>query len=281
LAAHQPGKMSAAGRKQKLLVALFIVAFMVVLLRSARLSDDAYITFRTVDNFINGYGLTWNAGERVQAFTHPLWMFFLPAFYFVSGEIYYTSIFLSCSIALCGLCLFAYGIAGSTRAALLGACLLTFSRAFVDYSTSGLENPLTHLLLLSFLLIYLKFKANARTLLVLSLIAALGMLNRMDTALLYLPVYFCGYLPVFSWLGLPGLSVPETISWGTDGLLSTRLGNRFFCTQTSRSTFLSIRRSIGFSYGQARAPGRRLTSCCTVFFFRLSSWPAGKWPACS
>ncbi len=46
------------------------------------MSDDAYITLRTVDNFINGYGLTWNISERVQAYTHPLWMFLLSIYIF-------------------------------------------------------------------------------------------------------------------------------------------------------------------------------------------------------
>jgi arabinofuranosyltransferase len=47
----------------------------------AWLCDDAYITFRTVDNFIHGYGLTWNVAERVQAYTHPLWMLLLSGVY--------------------------------------------------------------------------------------------------------------------------------------------------------------------------------------------------------
>ncbi|MEK7278198.1 MAG: hypothetical protein AAB427_12680, partial [Chloroflexota bacterium] len=57
----------------------------------------------------------------------------------------------------------------------------------MDYSTSGLENPLSHLILAVFLLVYLKSESSPRTLWALSSVAALGMLNRMDTGLLYLP----------------------------------------------------------------------------------------------
>ncbi|HUU27955.1 MAG TPA: glycosyltransferase family 39 protein [archaeon] len=174
-------------RQRNLLISLFILLFAAVLLRNAWLSDDAYITFRTVDNFINGYGLSWNTAERVQTYTHPLWMFLLSAFYFLTHEIFYTGIFLSAGVSLAVVLVFAFGIARNTRMALLGIGMLLFSKAFMDYSTSGLENPLTHLLLLLFLYLYLNSKKNARTLLFLSLIAALGMLNRMDTALLYLP----------------------------------------------------------------------------------------------
>ena len=73
----------------------FMLLFMVVLLRTAWLCDDAYITFRTVDNFIDGYGLRWNVAERVQTFTHPLWLFVLSAAYAFTGELYYTPLFLS------------------------------------------------------------------------------------------------------------------------------------------------------------------------------------------
>jgi hypothetical protein len=52
---------------------LYVLAF----IRNAWICDDAYITFRTVDNFIQGYGLRWNIQERVQTYTHPLWMFLL------------------------------------------------------------------------------------------------------------------------------------------------------------------------------------------------------------
>src|SRR5882762_6634227 len=36
-----------------------------VIVKDAWLSDDSYITMRVVDNFIRGYGLTWNIDERV------------------------------------------------------------------------------------------------------------------------------------------------------------------------------------------------------------------------
>ena len=51
--------------------------------------------------------------------------------------------------------LFAWKIARSGAAAALGVLVLAASVAFVDYSTSGLENPLTHLLLALFLWLYL------------------------------------------------------------------------------------------------------------------------------
>jgi arabinofuranosyltransferase len=172
---------------RRVALALALLGFTAVATYNAWLSDDAYITFRSVDNFVNGYGLTWNTAERVQAYTHPLWFFLLAAGSLLSGELYFTSLILSLTVAAVAMFLFGWRLASVTETALFGITLLTLSHAFIDYSTSGLENPLTHLLLVLFLLIYLRYPIGQRRLLLLSLLAALGMLNRMDTALLFLP----------------------------------------------------------------------------------------------
>ena len=122
--------------------AVFI--FILVVVRTAWISDDAYITFRTIDNWVHGYGLTWNVYERVQVYTHPLWMLLISGIYFVTREMYYTTIFASIVISSSAVALFAFGIARTKTLACLGILLLLFSKAFIDYSTSGLENPLTH-----------------------------------------------------------------------------------------------------------------------------------------
>jgi hypothetical protein len=36
--------------------------------------EDAYISFRYVENLLDGHGLVYNIGERVEGFTHPLWL---------------------------------------------------------------------------------------------------------------------------------------------------------------------------------------------------------------
>ena len=57
----------------------FLYAFLVLLAlwRSFDLrwlSDDAFITFRYVQNIHAGLGVVYNPGERVEAYTHPLWL---------------------------------------------------------------------------------------------------------------------------------------------------------------------------------------------------------------
>src|SRR5688572_32826661 len=79
----------------RLVVLAIAVAFLLLLIRTAWLDDDAYITFRTIDNFLNGYGLRWNVVNRVQAYTHPLWMFVMTGAAAITGEVFFASILLS------------------------------------------------------------------------------------------------------------------------------------------------------------------------------------------
>ena len=171
----------------RLLLALSLSAFAAVVFRCAWITDDAYITFRTVDNFIHGYGLTWNTAERVQVYTHPLWMFLVSTVYFFTREIFYSSIFLSFAVSLAAVLLLTVRLSASSESALLCTAILACSKAFVDYSTSGMENPLTHLLLALFFLVYFRPKIDFKALLLLSTIAAAGLLNRMDLLLIFAP----------------------------------------------------------------------------------------------
>ena len=157
LSAHLPGRI-----RYLTLVALLL--FFIVLLRTAWVCDDAYITLRTIDNLVHGYGLTWNIGERVQTYTHPLWMILLALFYFVTREAFLTTIALSLAVSLAAVALFASKISRSAQAAILGIFVFALSKSFTDFSTSGLENPLSHLLLALFVIAFLKSDTGPRSL---------------------------------------------------------------------------------------------------------------------
>ena len=180
-------------------LSFFYAAVLALLFVSASLVDDAFITFRTIDNFINGYGLTWNTAERVQSYTHPLWMFALSAIYWMSGDMYLTAILAAMSTSALSIALLVYAFSVSRRTSLLILFVLGTSQAFVDYGTSGLENPLTHLLFACFALKYANRQETSRNALVLSLIAALAVLNRMDTILLYLPSLYSIFAKKRDW----------------------------------------------------------------------------------
>jgi arabinofuranosyltransferase len=159
--------------------------FAIELVRTAWMCDDAYITLRTVDNLVSGYGPRWNVSERVQTYTHPLWLFLLALPYSITREAFFTPLALSGLISVGTMWLFVSRLAVLEGSLLVGATILIFSKAFVEYSTSGLENPLTHLLLAIFFLLY--WKREPASLTALWLVGALAMLNRVDAGLLVLP----------------------------------------------------------------------------------------------
>lgn len=175
---------------KKLATRILLLVLFVVIIRRAWISDDAYITFRTVDNFVNGYGLTWNTFERVQAYTHPLWMFLISLCYLFTNEIFFTVIIVSLIISILSVSIIPMKFSKSVFGSLLAISVLLFSNAFVDYCTSGLENPLSYLLSAVFLLVYFNDKGgefSSKELFFLSLLASFAALNRLDSFVIFLP----------------------------------------------------------------------------------------------
>jgi arabinofuranosyltransferase len=166
--------------------ALLFLFYCWILLRNAWLCEDSYITFRVVDNFVHGLGLRWNPLERVQVYTHPLWMLCLTVPYFLTRDMYFSPVALSivCSALTVFLILFR-GIR-ATVPCLFAGVVLCFSKAFVDFSTSGLENPLSNLLLVLFFIEYLKPDEERRFDRMVWW-AGLGITNRMDLMWFFLP----------------------------------------------------------------------------------------------
>lgn len=201
--------------KRYILPILFLIAvYFIVVLKTAWLGDDAFIIFRTVDNFVHGLGLRWNVSERVQAYTCPLWTMSLSGIYLLTHEIFFTSMIFSLLISLSTVVILFIYFRGKPHAFIIGLVLLTSSKAFVDYSTSGLENPLTHLLLVLFFIIFIGSNTG-NTFFFLSLIFGLAITNRLDTIILLTPaltfqllfhfnvkkiyLLLAGTLPFFLW----------------------------------------------------------------------------------
>lgn len=114
-------------------------------LRLAWMSDDALITLRTALNITHGWGPGYNATEAVQAYTHPLWFVLWVALGSVTGQ--WVIGILLVSVAFTGLAVGLLVWRTSTIARLiLVTALLVLSNAFIEYATSGLENPLAYAL---------------------------------------------------------------------------------------------------------------------------------------
>lgn len=59
------------------------------------IQDDSYISFRFVKNFVEGKGLVFNPGERVEGYTNLLWVLILSLFYSMKMNIENISQYLS------------------------------------------------------------------------------------------------------------------------------------------------------------------------------------------
>ena len=208
-----------------------LVGLAIVILRTAWLSDDAFISFRTIRNVVSGDGLRWNLTERVQAFAHPLWILVLSACHAVTRDLIYTTYAVSLAMTLATAALLAFRVAATPVAGLTAVVVLASSRSFVDYATSGLENPLIHLLLVGTVLVLIPDAPwTPRRLFRLALLAALTALTRLDAILLVGPAlvavlwrvrtvrglaaFAAGFAPLVAWEVFSiiyfGVPVPNT-----------------------------------------------------------------------
>ncbi|MEO8447750.1 MAG: tetratricopeptide repeat protein [bacterium] len=62
-----------------ILVALSVF-FVIICINNKFIQDDAFISFRYIQNFVNGNGLVFNIGERVEGYTNLLWVLILSVF---------------------------------------------------------------------------------------------------------------------------------------------------------------------------------------------------------
>lgn len=178
-------------RTRKLIIPMLMI-FVALLIQTSWAEEDAFITLRTSDNLIHGYGLRWNVAERVQTYTNPLWMFLLAGTHVIIKNPHLTLILPSIAVSILALFILLVFVPQHNFSLLLAFSIPVLSKAFVDYSTSGLENPATHLLAVCFAAYYLRVEKpmSERNLFILSLIAGLAAFNRMDSILFYLPALF-------------------------------------------------------------------------------------------
>jgi arabinofuranosyltransferase len=126
--------------------AAFAAALVALVAARAWTCDDAFITFRVVEQLLAGAGPVFNEGERVQVFTHPLWLFVLTAWRATGLTLFPGAMVLSGALFAAGLG-FLYAAFRRKPAALAVAFVAMFlCRPIVDFATGGLETPATLLL---------------------------------------------------------------------------------------------------------------------------------------
>lgn len=164
-------------------ICLIGVVLLAIVVLNSWVCDDAYITMRTVERVLAGNGPVWNLGERVQAYTHPLWMLALVPVHTIVGNAYFSLLALGLFCTVLTVWLVAR-TGGNRAVSALALLSLAASPTFVHFSTSGLEGPGTQLLLVLFAICYVD---ESSSLFRLALLTSGLALNRPDALLLVAP----------------------------------------------------------------------------------------------
>ncbi len=180
-------KIKKLSLQRKILIIVFVLLVINIII-NAWLCDDAYISFRVVKNFVEGNGLRWNINERVWTYTNPLMVLIMSILYKVTNEVYFTSIFLNIICTTVAVYILIFKISKNDYISFLLLLFLMLSKSFIAYSTSGLENSLTFLLLsIFFYQVFDKNELTIKKMTILFLTVGFVLLNRLDSILIVIP----------------------------------------------------------------------------------------------
>jgi len=156
-------------------------------------SDDAAITLRYASNLVNGHGPVFNLGERVQGYTHPLWFLLLAGVLVVEANPLYAAVilgalFTALTAVVLAWTLFQRAADPVTANVLVVGLALVFlsSESWLSFQTSGLENSLSHFLIV--LVLIQITRSDGPRLSVVALLCGLLFLTRPDFAVLVAPL---------------------------------------------------------------------------------------------
>ncbi len=147
------------------------------------LGDDAFISFRYARNLVDGHGLVWNPGERVEGYTNFSWVLLMAVGMSlgVEPELFSNVLGVACG-ALVLVAVWRFAARGRALASpfpLLAVLVLAGNRSFAAWCTGGLETMLFALLVfLGFARLLAAWERGPRDALVCSLCFAGAALTR-------------------------------------------------------------------------------------------------------
>lgn len=276
----------------KWLAAAVGAILLVRILQYSWVTDDAFITFRSVLNLVARNGPVFNIGERVQSYTHPLWFLLLSAGGFLDLNLYFFAILLG--LVFCALTvavLWQINALLGNRSNYMGLTLayglLAGSEAFVAFGTSGLENSATYFLVA--LAVFLALQPGRCVAFV--LVFSLALINRLDSLFFLTPLFLwvmyrdwraqdlriarvaLGLAPLFVWHGFSlvyygfvfpntkyakvgGRSLSENFAAGTRYMLDSMQAEwHVWCVMLL--LFIVVARAAVRSLGERRASDNR------------------------
>lgn len=187
-------EMNAIGRHRVVLSATGICALAYGMISAGSLRwlcDDIYITFRYSRNILAGIGWVYNAGERVEGYTHFLWLCIITAYQWLGGGAEFIAMYLgyvSFAATLLIFLVISFRVWGDrTFPVAFTSLALALHFDFKIWATGGLETSFfTFLVVLTFYVWNFSRLTPRKRYFLASLLATLVVLTRPDGILLAL-----------------------------------------------------------------------------------------------
>lgn len=189
-------------------VALCMLIIGAAAAKKSWLSQDAFISLRYVENVHEGHGLVFNPGERVQGFTHPLWLLLLCMFPPQYSMCWAQALGILCTCLTVAVLGWTWRDCSYRTLALTAAvAILVTSRSYREWSTGGLENSLLHLALALLIATISRQRATVGWAIFLGITTSIVCLTRMDHLLLISPLLFATALKAWRIASLRRISL--------------------------------------------------------------------------
>jgi arabinofuranosyltransferase len=196
---------------------LVLVAYLSHCLALNYVIDDSYITFRYARNFVNGHGLVFNPGERVEGYTNFLWAMLLSAVLYAKPN---TNLLFAAQVLGIG-----FGIATIVLVirfpllvgqefgpfCLIAGAFLALNSAFCAWSTAGLETTLFTFLVFAGSYTYVYFQQTGRKFFLVPAIFALAAMTRPEGILIFGVTFL--HLAVNQFRSRKAILSKQTLTW--------------------------------------------------------------------
>ncbi len=152
-------------------------------------AEDAYITYRYAENFVNTGSLVYNEGEPINAMTSPFHAILSAALFYTTGQTVLGNKIIALLLLLFSALLVWVRFRNHPQWQLLALVLMLMPPSVLLWTFGGLETPI--LLFLATLTVFLADRTppfSLNLLCVVFLLAGLAFLTRYDSILFFLPV---------------------------------------------------------------------------------------------
>ena len=220
---------SRVGVVRVVIVALMLLTIAARLIPGARTIDDAFITFRYSRNIVEGQGFIYNPDVRTLGTTTPLYTLLMAAMGAVSGRQDFPQYALAVNaLADAGTVALLYLLmrrfTGSDWLAILPALLWSLAPYSVTFAIGGMETSVNIFWMVAAAYVYVAQPFRpAPNEIALGVLAGLGILTRVDSALWVAPLFLAqlierwrttagqsllSRLPLRTWLGCAAIMLP-------------------------------------------------------------------------